>query len=292
MQGKQPLEPVEEHPFHFQGIEISAARLADGFGYVSLNSLCDAFGLNRQAQRRRLISSADYFDTYSANIQLTTAGGKQSVICLRADAVPLFLTGIQINRIASEEARHLLLAFLEEAHIILAEHFGLSERGEIQMHRAAIARMMARQQALEELVEARFDLAEAGFRTQMERRADEIQGAIRTESEAKLDQVRAAFAGLRGRIQTLESIAGPKERLTPEQLGQLKQSVNTLGMLKMEVEDSVRPFPGIYADVFSLVGVSRSEHIPQGMFQRVLDFLDGQIEVLQRKKEAKQKNAG
>ncbi len=51
---KQPLEPLEEGMLAFRGKEIGTATLADGFGYASLNGICDAFGLNRRAQRRRL----------------------------------------------------------------------------------------------------------------------------------------------------------------------------------------------------------------------------------------------
>ena len=280
MSAKPALKPREQGQLSFRTVHIQTAVLADDFGYVAINALCDAFGLNRQAQRRRLAAAADYYDTYTATIKLETDGGAQSTQCLRADAVPLFLTGVQINRMADEEARDLLLSFLGEAHTVLAEHFGLSERGEIEMHRSALARIMARQQALEDLVEARFSVAEESFRSSMENRADEIEAGMRTDNDEKLEQVRSAFSGLRSRIRTLESIAGPKERLSPEQLGQLKQTVNTLGVLKMELDGSTRPFPGIYADVFSMVGVSRSEHIPQGMFQAVLAYLDGQIAAL------------
>jgi hypothetical protein len=283
MPSEPALKPKEQGQLSFRSITIQTAVLADDFGYVSLNALCDAFGLNRQAQRRRLAAGSDYFDVHTRRITLDTEGGAQATLCLRADAVPLFLTGIQANRIVDDEARDLLLTFLGEAHTVLAEHFGLSERGEIEMHRAALARIMARQQALEDLIEAKLDLAQEGFSAAMENRADAIEVELRETGDEKLEQVRSAFSGLRSRIRTLESIAGPKERLTPEQLGQLKQTVNTLGVLKIELDGSTRPFPGIYADVFSMVGVSRSEHIPQGMFQEVLAFLDGQIAALRRR---------
>ena len=110
-------------------------------------------------------------------------------------------------------------------------------------------------------MEARYNVASQEFRQTMDLRADEVQAAIRTEQEERLDKVREAFIGLRSRVSTLEQIAGPKERLTPEQLGQLKETVNTLGVLKMEVEGSTRPFPGIYADVFMLAGVSAQRQL-------------------------------
>jgi len=143
-------KPVRERVLTFRGKEIATADLKSGFGYVSFNSLCDAFGVDRRGQRQRLSRQESYFVPYTTTILTTTAGGPQPTYCLRADAVPLFLAGVQIANVADPEARGLLKAFLEEAHIVLSEHFGLSERGEIQFYREAMARMVLEQEAFEE----------------------------------------------------------------------------------------------------------------------------------------------
>ena len=77
----------------------------------------------------------------------------------------------------------------------------------------------------------------------------------------------------------MERVAGPKERLTPEQLGQLRQTVSALGTLLQE-RGVAKPYPGIYMDITKITGVSRSEHIPQADFPKVLAFLDAQIQAL------------
>ena len=71
-------------------------------------------------------------------------------------------------------------------------------------------------------------------------------------------------------------------RLTPEQLGQLRQAVAALGTL-MQEQGIAKPYPAIYMDITRLSGVSRSEDIRQEDFQMVVDFLEGQIRALTRK---------
>ena len=260
----QAFTPLRERSIEFSGKHIATADLKDGQGYVSLRSLCEAFGLDQRAQRKRLLRSRNYFEPYTVMITLTTAGGPQATLCLMASAVPLFLTGVELERVQDPAARSLLKSFLEEAHAILAEHFGISERGEMQFLRESLARMVAEQESFEETLTKKVEaeLAE-----------------MRQAHEEKVQQIRTAFSGLRQQVVQLESVAGPKTRLTPEQLGQLRQLVATLGSLLQE-NGVVKPYPGIYMDVTRLTGVSRSEDIRQEDFQMVVSFLQEQINKL------------
>jgi hypothetical protein len=261
--------PQSQRDLVFQGKTITTAELLDGQGYVSVNSLCDAFALDRRGQRQRLMRQQNYFAPYTATIQLETAGGPQPSLCLMASTVPLFLTGVQLERVKDSEARELLTAFLDEAHIVLAEHFGISERGEMRFLRETVARMVSEQAAFEEVISKKVEaeLAE-----------------IRRSHDEKVSQIREAFAGLRQQVRTIESVAGPKARLSPEQLGQLRQTVATLGSLLQE-SGVAKPYPGIYMDITRLTGVSRSEDIRQEDFEGVIAFLDQQIKSLARKPE-------
>jgi hypothetical protein len=261
--------PQSQRELLFQGKHITTAELKDGQGYVSINSLCDAFSLDRRGQRQRLMRQQNYFEPYTATILLETAGGPQPTLCLMASTVPLFLTGVQLERVKEPEARELMTAFLDEAHIVLAEHFGISERGEIRFLRETVARMVSEQAAFEEVVSKKVEaeLAE-----------------IRRSHEEKVSQIREAFAGLRQQVRTIESVAGPKVRLSPEQLGQLRQSVSALGSLLQE-SGVPKPYPGIYMDITRLTGVSRSEDIRQEDFEQVIAFLDRQIHALTQGKE-------
>jgi len=147
-----PFHPESQSMLLFQGKEIITAELRDGQGYVSVNSLCDAFGLDRRGQRQRLMRQQNYFEPYTALIVLETLGGPQPTLCLTASAVPLFMTGVQLERVQDPDARDLLQTFLDEAHVVLAEHFGISERGEMRFLREAVARMVAEQTTFEEVI--------------------------------------------------------------------------------------------------------------------------------------------
>jgi hypothetical protein len=180
--GKTPFEPQSERKLKFREKEIYTADLKDGRGYVSLNSLCDAFGLDRRGQRQRLKRQQGYFEPFTATIKLKTGGGAQPTLCLTASAVPLFLTGIQLERVENAEARELLSVFLDEAHIVLAEHFGISERGEIDFLREAVSQMVSEQD---------------GFERGLEKKVERELEALRKEHKEKINQIRQAFGSLR-----------------------------------------------------------------------------------------------
>lgn len=263
------FRPERERTLRFQDKEIATADLKDGKGYVSIRSLCQAFGLDQRAQRKRLVRQQGYFENYTATILMTTAGGPQPTLSLMASAVPIFLTGVELERVQDAQARELLKAFLDEAHSVLAEHFGISEKAEMQFLRESVSRMVYEQELFEENAEKLAKKVEAEL------------AELRRAHEEKVQQIRAAFGDLRQQVTRLETVAGPKVRLTPEQLGQLRQSIATLGALLQE-RGVARPYPGIYMDITRLTGVSRSEDIRQEDFASVTAFLDQQIAALTR----------
>jgi hypothetical protein len=264
------FRPERQRKIQFRGKEIATADLKDGKGYVSLRSLCEAFGLDQRAQRKRLQRQQGYFQPYTATILMDTAGGAQPSLCLMASAVPLFITGVELERVENPETRGLLLAFLDEAHTVLAEHFGISERGEMQFLRQSVARMVAEQEIFEETISKKVEAELAD---------------LRRSHEEKVQQIRDAFANLRQQMTRLEQVSGPKARLNPEQLGQLRQLVATLGTLLQE-SGVPKPYPGIYMDITRLTGVSRSEDIRLEDFPGVVAFLEKQVAALSRKKPA------
>ena len=59
-------------------------------------------------------------------------------------------------------------------------------------------------------------------------------------------------------------------RITPDQLGQLRQTVMVLGELMIRSGESKRPWPAIYTDITIQFGFARSEDITQEIFPQVL----------------------
>ncbi|HMN14098.1 MAG TPA: phage antirepressor N-terminal domain-containing protein, partial [Bellilinea sp.] len=175
-------EPEAQDEIPFRGRQLIAAKLADGQGYVSLNSVAAAFGITRQALFARLNRKNDWFSPYIARIRLQTAGGPQAMVCMNAVALPLFLAGTSLESVKDPEARSVLAAFLTEARDVLAEHFGITERGEMDFMRVTMARLVAERQAEDRGLEGR---AKQSY-------VDEQIAQVRREHEEKIEQIRKA----------------------------------------------------------------------------------------------------
>src|SRR6266542_1618951 len=106
------FHPVNERALIFRGQEIATANLKDGKGYVSIRSLCTAFGLDQRAQRKRLIRQQNFFEAYTATIVMSTPGGPQPTLCIMSLAVAMFLTGVELERVQDPQAREVLQAFM------------------------------------------------------------------------------------------------------------------------------------------------------------------------------------
>jgi hypothetical protein len=257
---QRALEPASEGELLFQERKIKTVTMSNGQGFVVLRSLCEAFDLDYNGQRQRLYRTTIFRD-HSTLIRVSTAGGRQAQVCLSAFAAPAFLMGVETSRVTNDSTRLLLDVFQEEGMIVLAEHFGMSERGEIRFLRESVVRMTLEQEAFEE---------------QVIKNVDRELAADRATREEKIQQIREAFAHMREQIRTLEKIAGPKQRITPEQLGQLKQTVMVLGELMIRSGENKRPWPAIYTDIMLHFGFARSEDITQEAFPQVIAFLDRQ----------------
>jgi P22_AR N-terminal domain len=259
-------EPEAQDEIPFRGRRLVAAKLADGQGYVSLNSVAAAFGITRQALFARLNRKNDWFSPYIARIRLQTAGGPQAMVCMNAVALPLFLAGTSLESVKDPEARSILAAFLSEARDVLAEHFGITERGEMDFMRATMARLVAEREAEDRGLEGRAKQAYV----------DEQIAQVRREHEEKIEQVRKAYSDLRTQIRA----ATPNpERLTPEQVGQVSNTVRALGYLLQE-RGVNNPYPRVYGTIWRMAGVGATERIPQGKFEEIMTWMEKQIQIL------------
>jgi hypothetical protein len=259
-------EPETQDEIPFRGRQLIAAKLADGQGYVSLNSVASAFGITRQALFARLNRKNDWFSPYIARIRLQTGGGPQAMVCMNAVALPLFLAGTSLESVKDPEARAVLLAFLTEARDVLAEHFGITERGEMDFMRVTMARLVAEREAEDRGLEGR---AKQSY-------VDEQIAQVRREHEEKIEQIRKAYSDLRTQI---KAAAPSPERLTPEQVGQVSNTVRALGYLLQE-RGVNNPYPRVYASIWRLAGVGTTERIPQSKFEEIMTWMEKQIQIL------------
>lgn len=83
----------------FMGAELMAARDTDGQIWAGVRWLCDGMGLT-EGQRKRQIANIQADKVLSkggSNLVLPTKGGKQEVLCLKLDFIPLWLAKISIT---------------------------------------------------------------------------------------------------------------------------------------------------------------------------------------------------
>lgn len=120
-QKTQAITPTRQEVVPLFDRFIIAVSLPDGRIAATLSSLCESLGLaaNRQARR---IRADDVLSDELVEALIQTSGGVQALGVLTAWAIPLWLTGIQTNRVA-EEKRPAILAFKKQAANVLYEHF-------------------------------------------------------------------------------------------------------------------------------------------------------------------------
>ncbi|RZS57140.1 phage antirepressor N-terminal domain-containing protein [Sphaerotilus mobilis] len=107
----------------FHGATLLAV-LVNGIPHVSVRSLCEALGLDAQAQTRRLMRHPVLASTVA--IPATpSAGGDQQTLCLPLDYLNGWLFGISAARVRPELREH-LIAYQREFFAALAAHFNAS----------------------------------------------------------------------------------------------------------------------------------------------------------------------
>src|SRR5438067_2313129 len=115
------LIPVEQATISFYGYPVIAVRLPDGRIGAVLRTMCEALQMDRPSQLRRIREDETITDCLVL-VQVETSGGPQATDVLTAWAIPYWLSGIQLGRVAPEK-REAILAFKREAADVLYRHF-------------------------------------------------------------------------------------------------------------------------------------------------------------------------
>ena len=113
--------PVQQALVPFHGYGILSVRLPDDHVATSHNALCHMFNLNRRGQMQRVLRDEN-LASQLVLVRVETAGGPQDIEVLIVDAIPEWVLGIQINKLAPEK-RPLLLALKAEAFDVFYGYF-------------------------------------------------------------------------------------------------------------------------------------------------------------------------
>lgn len=122
------MKELEVKRVPFMGTDLMAAKDESGTIWAGVRWMCDGMGLSR-SQRNNQIEKIKADSTLSkgaGNFRLPTAGGEQSVLCLKLDFVPLWLAKINITPAMQAETPELaerLEAYQLKAKDVLAAAF-------------------------------------------------------------------------------------------------------------------------------------------------------------------------
>ena len=100
---------------------IMAVKLADNRIAATLQSLCEALQLNRSGQRQRIVRQP-LLARQLLLAPIATKSGLQQMDILIASAIPAWLVGVQLNRLAPEK-QALIFDFQEQAVDTLYQYF-------------------------------------------------------------------------------------------------------------------------------------------------------------------------
>lgn len=108
------ITPLEQAAIRLYDRPIRAVRLPDGRIVAVMTDLCSALGLNRSGQVQRIRSDDLLRDQLLFCLVDTGDDQQQPMDVLTAWAIPTWLHGIQLSRLAPEK-RPAILAFQREA---------------------------------------------------------------------------------------------------------------------------------------------------------------------------------
>jgi len=250
---EKSLTVVEQKEVNFYSDALTAVRAGDGHIYVSVRHLCDALGLDRAAQVRRIKRQEILADAYKGGAILTPpspegiGGGTQQLGLIRVDIVPLFLTGVSINSVR-EEIRPKLERFQREAAKVLWEAF----------------------QAGRLTADLDFDalLAQDSPEAQAYKMAQAVLQLARNQL-----LLRSQLTDHEQRLEAIESQLGDTGRnVTPDQASQVSQAVKAVA-LALGKKTGRNEFGAVYGELYRKFGITGYKMLPARRFDEAMKFL-------------------
>lgn len=142
----------------------------DGEIFVPIKPICDAIGIDVDAQRNKL-NADEFFNSTTAIITAVAADDKErEMYCIRLRDVYGWLATINPGKVASE-AREIVTRYRRECYDVLYEHFTGSMRRTIETNNAEIELLQQINSAISREKEAKSD----------RKKAEEALGKLRSE---------------------------------------------------------------------------------------------------------------
>lgn len=235
----------------FYGNEIEAVRVKDtGAIFVPISRLCDNLGITRARQARR-IGEHPVLRRGFNTLTLETPGGPQKTQCLRLDMIPLWLAGINTNRV-NEEIRNKLTRYQTEVSTILWAAFKHEMLPTTESTAAA-------------------GLSDAAL-------AYEVATAVRNiareqmELEQWINRTAQWSNGFEARVSPLELWLGDDQTISEAQVIDLALTVKAVANA-LERHGTTSAYQHVYEELYTLNGVTSYKNLPRGRFDSVIEWL-------------------
>jgi P22_AR N-terminal domain/ORF6C domain len=245
--------PVEQRSLDFYGDDLTAIRANDERIYAGLTQMCKALGIDAQGQRRRIERHAVMSKGLKGVDNLSTPGGIQSGYVLRADMIPLWLSGIRAAAV-KENSRPKLERFQEEAAIVLWEAF---QEGRLTAD-TSFDELLAQDT---DAVQA-YKMAMAVVK--LARQQIMLEGRL-GDTEMRLEDVEY-------RLTTVEEQLSGADVVTEAQASQISQSVKAVA-LALGKQSGRNEFGACYGELYRKFGITSYKLMPRRKFDDAMKFL-------------------
>lgn len=268
MDESNQLTVIEQRDVLFHGDELTAVRAADGNVYVSLRHLCQALGLERKAQARRIGRHDVLSEGYKGGAILAppsksgVGGGEQQAGLLRVDLIPLWLSGLRVSMVR-EEIRPKIKQFQREAARVLWEAFRTGE--------------LAIDNNFSDLLQQEDSPSVQAYKmlsalTRMAKQQIIIENRLNDQDKAITFNT-LTLTDLAQRMESLEADIGREDRLiTNSQAVQVAQAVKAIA-LELGKRSRRNEFGGVYGELHRRFEIPEYRLLAANRFDEAMNFL-------------------
>jgi hypothetical protein len=231
--------------------------------YVPLTRLCDNLGIERKRQAQR-IREHPVLKQGLVDVPLDTGGGRQTAQCLRIDLIPLWLAGVNANRVG-DHVREKLIRYQAEVASVLWQAFkhdimSPAELAAQERPRSGAELALDIATAIQHLAQQQLDI---------ERSLEGVHGRMDSMARFLRD-----FAGSTDRrLSALELHLNPSEQITEAQAGELALAVKAVGQALSGPDRKKNGYQLVYSELYRRYRLSSYKNLPQGKFDEVMTWL-------------------
>jgi hypothetical protein len=258
------LVTIDQKEVAFYDDLLTAVRVETGQIYVALPSMCNALGLNIQAQSRRINRHEVLSSGYTKLAILASFENDESTRrrmgVLRADLVPLWLAGLSAKSVKSE-MRPKIVKYQQEAAQVLWEAF---QDGRLTAD-----------PTFDELLRTESDAVQAY------KMAAAIMKLARTQImiEARLENSEAQLTDHEQRLEQIETHLGSSGTITPDQATAISQAVKTVAR-ELGAQTGRNEYGGVYGELYRRYRIPTYRELPTAKYNDAITWLGDWLESL------------